>query len=276
VARWLDVKDGTSYTVELYVGPAAAAAARLATNFHRFTFTTPAGDQLLAELPIAQLADGSYTQSTPINPSTGTPSCLQGVLRLSKNGGGEEAIVYTLVAHFDQYALVAYAQLVYALASDKVGGPAVCAGQTGQAGEQTLDMLSGCTASACTSPVDTAGPTVTAFETSVVTDAKRGTPQSWQQAWEGSSQVITAQYSSDRFGALIQQQAQKQGRITSITPTSAAQQVQFDITGQAYFSVTDKVGLDKGSGSTVVVTVTSYYLLQSGQWVFWFSMPVGS
>jgi hypothetical protein len=87
---------------------------------------------------------------------------------------------------------------------------------------------------------------------------------------------MTAQYGGDRFGTLIAQQAQKKGRIKSITPSNSSPQVQFDAAGQAYFTVTDSVGLDKGGGNTSVVTVTSYYLLESGQWVFWFSMPVGS
>lgn len=272
LARWVDVNHGTSYTITLQ----ANAAIDLATAGYRFTFTTPTGDQLLAALPIAKLVDGSYKQSTPVNTTTGALTCLQGVLRLSKNGGGAQPIVYTLLTHFDQYAMVAYAHLVYALARDKLGSAAVCSGQTGQGGEQALDMLSGCTASDCASPVDTAGPTVTAFESSVVGAAKQGGPPSWKKIYAGTSRVMTAQYGSDRFGTLIEQQAQKKGRIKSITPSNASPQIQFDAAGQSYFSVTDSVELDKGGGNTSVVTVTSYYLLESGQWVFWFSMPVES
>jgi len=272
VARWIDVTHGTSYTLTLQAG----ATIRAAAGGYRFTFTTPTGDQLVAALPIAKLPDGSYTQSTPLNTTTGALSCREGVLRLSKNSGGALSIVYTLLTHFDQYAMVAYAHLVYASARDKLGLEGVCSGQTGLAGEQALDMLSGCTATDCTSPVDTAGPTVTTFESSVVGAAKQGNPPSWKQAYTGSSRVITAQYSSDRFGTLIEQQAQKKGRIKSITPSKSVPQIQFDAAGQAYFIVTDSVELDKGGGNTLVVTVTSYYLLESGQWVFWFSMPVGS
>lgn len=272
VARWMDVKDGTAYTVRIL----GRASARLATSGFLFTFTTPTGDQLIAALPIAKLPDGTYTQSGPVNPNTGALTCLDGALRLSKNGGGAEPIVYTLNSHFDQYALVAYAHLLYAPANDKIGATAVCAGQTGQGAEQALDMFSGCTASDCTSPVDTAGPAVTSFEASVVSSAKQRNAQSWQQVWAGSSRVITAQYDSGRFGALIEQQTRKVGRITSITPSTTSPQIQFDAAGQAYFSVTDTVALDKGSGNTSSVTITSYYLLESGQWVFWFSMPVSS
>lgn len=273
LARWVDVQNGAAYTVAL---PTSAPASLVAAGGERFTFTTPTGDQLVAALPIAKQADGSYTQSTPVNAATGALTCVQGVLHLSHSSGGAEAIVYTLATHFDQYALVAYAHLVYASARDKLGATGVCSGQTGQGGEQVIDMLSGCTASACTSPVETAGPTVTAFESSVVGAAKRGGPQSWQQVYTGSSRVITAQYGSDRFGTLIEQQAQKQGRIKSITPKTTAPQVQFDTAGQAYFIVTDAVELDKGGGNTATATVTTYYLLESGQWVFWFSLPVGS
>lgn len=272
VARWVDVHNGTSYTLELQ----ASASTSLATAGHRFTFTTPTGDQLVAALPIAKLPDGSYTQSTPVNSTTGALTCVEGVLHLSKNSGGAQLTVYTLVTHFDQYAMVAYAHLVYASARDKAGSAGVCSGQTGQGGEQALDMLSGCTVSSCASPVDTAGPTVTAFESSVVGAAKQKNAKSWKQIYAGSSHVITAQYGSDSFGSLIEQQAQKKGRIKSITPSHATPQVLFDAAGQAYFTVTDSVALDKGGGNTSVVTVTSYYLLESGQWVFWFSMPVGS
>jgi hypothetical protein len=273
LARWVDVHRGTSYTIAL---PASAPASLVAAGGFRFTFTTPTGDQLVAALPIAKQPDGSYTQSTPVNATTGALTCIRGILHLSQNGAGAEAIVYTLAARFDQYALVAYAHLVYASARDQVGAAGVCSGQTGQGSEQAVDMSSGCTASACESPVETAGPTVTAFESSVVDAAKGGGPQSWKQPYAGSSRVITAQYDSERFGTLIEQQAQKHGRIKSITPTNASPQIQFDTAGQAYFAVTDAVELDKGSGNITKVTVTSYYLLESGQWVFWFSMPVGS
>jgi hypothetical protein len=273
LARWIDVNHGTSYTLALQAGRSANLAA---TGGYRFTFTTPTGDQLVAALPIAKLADGTYTQSSPVNTTTGTLTCREGVLLMSKGGGGAQPILYTLVSHFDQYAMVAYAHLVYASAGDKLGSAGVCSGQTGLGGEQALDMLSGCTATDCTSPVDTAGPTVTGFESSVVGAAKRGSPPSWKQTYAGSSRVITAQYDSDRFGTLIEQQAQKKGRITSITPSNSSPQIQFDAAGQAYFTVTDSVELDKGGGQTSTVTVTSYYLLESGQWVFWFSLPVGS
>jgi len=271
VARWIDVNHGTSYTLALQTD----AAASLARGGHGFTFTTPTGDQLMAALAIVKLPDGSYTQSTPTNTATGALSCAEGVLHPSKSSEGAQLVMYTLATHFDQYAMVAYAHLVYASARDRVGAAGVCAGQTGQGGEQAFDMLSGCTASSCVSPVETAGPTVTAFESSVVGAAKQGNPQSWKQAYAGASRAITAQYGSDRFGTLIAQQAQKKGRITSITPSNASPQVQFDAAGQAYIIVTDSVKLDKG-GNTSNVTVTSYYLLESGQWVFWFSMPVGS
>jgi hypothetical protein len=275
VARWIDVSHGTSYTVRLQ-SLAAPAGAVLASAGFRFTYTTPTGDQLVAALPIAKQADGTYTQSTPVDPTTGAPTCARGVLNLSKGSGGSLLIVYTLTARFDQYAMVAYAHLVYASTRDKLGATAVCAGQTGQAGEQEVDMVSGCAADSCTSPVDSAGPTVTAFESSVVGAAKQHNPKSWQAVWKGASRALTAQYGSDRFGSLIEGQAQKKGHIKSITPSNVSPQVQFDSAGQAYFTVTDSVALDMGGGNTSTVTVTSYYLLESGQWVFWFSMPVQS
>lgn len=273
LARWIDVNHGTSYTLALQ---ARGSTDLTATGGYRFTFSTPTGDQLVAALPIARLPDGTYTQSNPINTTTGTLTCREGVLLMSKGGGGAQPILYTLVAHFDQYAMVAYAHLVYAPARDKLGSAGVCSGQTGLGGEQALDMLSGCAASACTSPVDTAGPTVTAFESSVVGAAKQGSPPSWNHIYAGTSRVMTAQYGGDRFGTLIEQQAQKKGRIKSITPTNTSPQIEFDAAGQAYFTVTDSVELDKGGGNTSTVAVTSYYLLESGQWVFWFSLPVGS
>lgn len=273
IARWIDVSHGTSYTVDLRATASIDVAAAAGS---RFTFTTPTGDQLAASLPIAKLADGTFTQATPVNATTGAPACLKGVLHLSKNSGGAQAIVYTLVTRFDQYAMVAYAHLVYASVRDETGAAGVCANLTGQGSEQALDMLSGCTASGCTSPVDTAGPTVTAFESSVVGAAKQGGAQPWKQIYAGTSRAMTAQYGGDRFGTLIERQAQTKGRIKSITPSGSSPQVQFDAAGQAYFIVTDSVELDKGGGNTSVVTVTSYYLLESGQWVFWFSMPVES
>jgi hypothetical protein len=48
------------------------------------------------------------------------------------------------------------------------------------------------------------------------------------------------------------------------------------LTWQAHFTVTDSVTLDKGNGGSSSVIVTSYYLLESGQWVYWFAMLVSS
>lgn len=275
VARWIDVTDGTSYTVALQA-TAIPVETQLASAGNRLTYTTPAGDQLVVALRIVKQADGTYSQSTPVDPASGIPTCVSGVLHQSKGNGGSIPIVYTLVTRFDQYAMVAYAHLVYAPARDKLGATAVCAGQTGQGNEQEFDMLSGCTASGCTSPVDTAGPMVSGFESSVVGAAKQHNAKSWQAVYKGASRVMTAQYGGDRFGTLIEGQAQKKGHITSITPSTTPPQVQFDAAGQAYFIVTDAVALDQGGGKTSTVNVTSYYLLESGQWVFWFSMPVAS
>lgn len=271
-ARWIDVSNGTSFTLALQAG----AATSLAVEGHRFTFTTPTGDQVQGALTIAKLADGSYTEPTPNSVPAGKLTCAKGVLHPSKATGGAQPVTYTLETHFDQYAMVAYAHIVYALARDAQGSAAVCAGQTGQGGEQTFDMLSGCDTNTCASPVDTAGPTVTAYDSSVVGAATQGNAQSWKKVYTGVSRVIAAQYGGDRFGSAIAQQAQKKGRIKSITPTTTAPQVQFDSAGQAYFVVTDAVAMDKGGGATSTVNVTSYYLLESGQWAFWFSMPVGS
>ncbi|MDE3231103.1 MAG: hypothetical protein KGO05_14590, partial [Chloroflexota bacterium] len=233
VARWLDVQNGTSFTLTLALQQGITTS--VAVEGHRFAFTTPTGDQLQGAINIAKLPDGSYTEPTPNTTPAGQLTCAHGVLNPSKGGGGAQPVTYTLDAHFDQYAMVAYAHIVYALARDAQGSKAVCSGQTGQAGEQAFDMLSGCDANTCASPVDTAGPTVTAYESSVVGAAKQGNAQSWKQVYAGASRAITAQYGGDRFGTVIAQQAQKKGRIKSITPTNTAPQVQFDTAGQAYF-----------------------------------------
>jgi hypothetical protein len=62
----------------------------------------------------------------------------------------------------------------------------------------------------------------------------------------------------------------KVGKITAITPSPETVAVQTSPTGQTYFIVHSAVTFSlKGQASTR--TIASYYLLEGGQWRFWFS-----
>ncbi|WIG59481.1 MAG: hypothetical protein OJF49_002228 [Ktedonobacterales bacterium] len=268
VARWTDATNGTAYSVQLTdvanLKPGGITRAQ-------FTFTTPKGDQLAGVLLVAQLTDNSYVQSVGEAFSAARITCAKGVLATSGSGG--QTIVYTFAAHFDQYALVAYAHLAYASAQDDKGISAVCGGQTGQPGETELDMLSGCDATTCTSPLDTAGPTVASYDAAMITAARGGGPAAWGPVYNASSQTLRGQYGADQFASVMSALVNKNGRITAITPVGGAPQTEFDAAGQGYFTITETVTVDHGGGKTTTATVTSYYLLEGGRWAFWFSQP---
>jgi hypothetical protein len=267
VARWDDWRGGTAYSIVLHGGASAIkAATALGTPF---TFTTPDGGQLLGREVLFQLPDGSFVQQVSFNVGT-TVGCLGGIL--GSGGSGGTPIVYNLQAHFDQYALVAYAHLSYAPEADKLAVAEVCRGVTGAAGETDLEMVAGCEAAAnsCSNPVDSAGPTVTTYEGYVVTAEKNRTTGAWGQVYGLMSRALTAQYGAGDFASQMNAQVAKHGQITAITSVTVTPQISFDTAGQAYFTVTENVVVT-GGDQAGTRQMTSYYLMESGTWVFWWS-----
>lgn len=260
VGRWVDPAHGTAYTVRLQgdVAPTAiAAVGRPGT----FTFATPQGEQIQGFAGLARQPDNAITQGPP----SGTPAqCGKGVI---VTDAGAAAVVFTLRARFDQYALVAYATIAYALSSDQQGFAAVCLGDGTP--PFTYVMASGCTPDTCTDPLAAAGPAVTGYDTAVVAAAQRG-GAAWNAVYALTARTITGQYTREQFAAALDKQAGTAGRLRAISEPEAPPEVVFDAAGQAYFAVAQTVTTQL-NGATTDHRVTTYYLLEGGQWLFWFT-----
>jgi hypothetical protein len=273
IARWQDIQNGTAYAV--HVTSAATISAR---GGNLFTFTAPSGDEVEGLVPLSQLPDQSYAQATSQSPAV-LGGCQVGVLRASRAvtapagaaaASATQPVEFSLAARFDQYLLVAYAQVLYAPVSDKVAVSAVCNGTVSAAGVTSLTMSAGCTASACGSPLDSAMTAPPGYEQAVVHAMKARGIAGWSAVWNLTARTVTAQYSQADFAALMNQLSDKVGAITAMTPTSGPPTIRFDSGGQAYFTLTENVTYTRG-GTSTTTQITSYYLLEGGQWRFWFS-----
>ncbi|HEV2236821.1 MAG TPA: hypothetical protein VGR57_09210 [Ktedonobacterales bacterium] len=174
-------------------------------------------------------------------------------------------VVFALTTRIGPQGLVAYVGLAYASAEDAIGIKRVCGPVS-----FTYQVLAGCTAQTCTDPLATAGPDVGKHNSAVTHASAANTKDSWNAVYAISSQSVKAQYTETDFAnALIAQQKAK-GKITRISPITTPPVVQYDAAGQAYFAVTQTVTLDR-NGATTSRQVTSFYVLEGGEWHFWFS-----
>lgn len=271
VVRWEDPVDQTSYAVRLNAaGPHKAG---------ELLFTLPNGDEIQGTVPLQAQPDGTSTQQA--NSALGL--CTSGslatvqlkasaasVTHVVKSSGAAgksyvSPVVFALTARIGPQGLVAYAGLSYASAEDAAGVSRVCS-----PGSFDFQVLAGCTAQACTDPLATAGPTVGKHNDAVVHASAANTVESWKAVYALSAQSVKGQYSDIGFAnALIAQQKAK-GKITHISPIASPPAVQYDAAGQAYFGVTQAVTVDR-NGTITTQHVTSYYVLEGGQWHFWFS-----
>lgn len=282
IARWQDVKDGTAYALHVTNNPLTAdlSAAR---GGNLLTFTAPNGDEIGALVPLAKLADGSYAQTTSKDPTV-LGGCQSGTLVASSqtstpNGPSgasiTQTVAFALQAHFDPYLLAAYAHILYAPLSDQLATAAVCQGQATASGVTSLEMNAGCTAAGCGAPLDDAMTAPPAYEQAIVKAMKERGIDGWSAVWNLTSRAVTAQYSQADFAALMNRLSDQVGTITAISETSGPPAVEWDTGGQAYYTIVENVTYTHG-GKSKTVSVTSYYLLEGGEWMFWFSAPYGS
>lgn len=277
IARWQDITDGTAYALHVTAGAGGITRAR-AGNL--FTFTTPSGDQVAGLVPLVKLADQSYAQTTAKDPAT-LGGCVSGSVIASgqtpaPNGragaSATQPATIALQAHFDQYLLVAYVHVLYAPTADAKAALAVCNGQVGASGVTSLEMVAGCTAASCGSPLDNAMAAPPAYEQAMVQAMKQRGPAAWGKVWALTARSVTAQYTRADFATLMNRLSDKYGTITAIAPASGPPAVRFDSGGQAYYTLVEKVTYAHGGKSTTT-QLTSYYLLEGGAWTFWFSEP---
>ena len=263
--HWIDTADGTAYMIQLQPNP---------KGFATFDFTTPTGQQLEGALPLVTLADGTLAQGTGIVrgaatnlPSAVVPRCQDGILQ--SDATSPISIVYTYLAHVSSDGMAAFATLSYASAQDQLGVAVLCKGVQGP-GVTTYQMSAGCTLASCTDLSSLTGPTVASYDTALLAAEQNGSLSNWSSVYKLTSSQVTAQYDPADFANLLNQQVASVGKITSISTPLANPTVEFTPEGQAYFAVAQSVTYVR-SGSTHKQSLTSYYILENGGWVFWFS-----
>jgi hypothetical protein len=261
VARWQDEAQETAFSIRLRA-PAGASAngSASSTGFsaavgNTYSFTLPSGDQIVGEAFLAKQDNGDFA----------TSGCQVARLVASK----PQQVVAQLNARFDASALVAFAQIGFVGAST-VTDPAQLAVLCKRA-TNFVTMQSGCDPSgACVDPVATASVTLPRYENQLVAANKAPSSSAWQQVYDSSSSVIRGQYSSAQFADAMAHAIEKVGKITAITPIPETVVVQTAPTGESYFIAHSDVTFSL-NGQTATRRVTSYYLLEGGQWRFWFS-----
>lgn len=276
-ARWQDFTDNTAYSVHTK-SSATPSFSRVTGNL--FTFTAPTGDQVLGVLPLVRQNDLSYVQTTSDTPAI-LSGCARGVLTVSqpsvaasREGAPARAPVeYALRMHFDQYGLVAYAEILYAPVTNELAASAVCKGAAETPGTTHLLMSAGCDATSCTSPLDTAAAAPPQYEGALLGAMNSRSQGAWEAVYNQTSHLIAKQFRDvGQFTAMMNSLVDHTGRMTAASVSGPAPQVQFDVAGQAYYTVVEHVTVQY-NGKTTTEDYTSYYLLESGKWVFWFSLP---
>jgi hypothetical protein len=262
VARWQDEAQKTAFSIRLRA-PAAASAKGSAsvTGFsaaigNTYSFTLPSGDQIVGEAFLSKQPSGDFI----------TGGCQVARLVASR----PQQVVAQLNAHFDASALVAFAQIGFVVASS-VDGASQLAALCKRAASNTFTMQSGCDPSGvCVDPVATASVALPRYENQLIAANKSPSPSTWQQVYDSSSSVIRGQYSNAQFADAMAHAIEKVGKITAIMPIPEMVVVQTAPTGESYFIAHSDVTFSL-NGQTSTRRVTSYYLLEGGQWRFWFS-----
>jgi hypothetical protein len=267
-ARWSDPADQTAYAVQVRTTGRTLAGT--------FAFLLPNGDQIQGLVPLQPQPDGTSTQQA----SSGAGTCASGLLAAASSQAAPQApvtvvakggtaagtpVVFALSARIGPDALAAYAALSYAQAGDAAGVARVCA-----PGPFDFQMTSGCTATQCTDLLATAGPSVAKHNASVVHGAHARTAAGWQDAYNATSRLITAQYTLQQYYTALDAQERAKGVITGISPSGGPPQVEYDAAGQAYYQLAETVTLDH-NGTVTHQHVTAYYVLEGGNWMFWFT-----
>jgi hypothetical protein len=250
VARWQDEAQRTAFSIHLTVSKEPPGNA--------YSFTLPSGDQIVGAVFLRSHTNGGFEGL----------SCQPARLV----GAKPRQVVAELTTLFDAHALVAFAQIRVAEipAFDSVEVATLCKLAT-----NTYTMQSGCDPSgACVDPVATASVAAPRYENQLIAanndPSKVRSPATWQPVYDASSSVIRGQYSGAQFADAMARAIEKVGKITAIAPIPETVVVQTAPTGESYFIAHSNVTFSL-NGKSSTRTVASYYLLEGGQWRFWFS-----
>jgi hypothetical protein len=249
VARWQDEAQNTAFSIR-----PRGSGGEFPSN--QYSFTLPSGDQIVGLVFLTTQPNGNHTSS----------GCQ--VARLVS--GKPQQVVVTVDIVFDANALVAFARVRYIVA-DTIDGSNGFA-YLCKVANTIVTMQSGCDPSgACVDPVATAATAPNLHENKLIAANKAQSRASWKDVYESSSSVIRGQYNNDQFADAMNRAIDKVGKITAIAPVAETVAVQTSPTGQTYFIAHSDVTFSlKGQSSTR--RIASYYLLEGGQWRFWFSV----
>jgi hypothetical protein len=261
VARWQDEAHKTAFSIRLRASAAAPAAGSASTTGfsaaigNTYSFTLPSGEQIVGEVFLSKLPNGDYSAG----------GCQVARLVSSR----PQQVVAALNSHFDAHALVAFAQIGFVVVSTVVDPTQIAA--LCKKGANSVIMQSGCDPSgACIDPVAMAATAAPHYENQLLGANQAPSSAAWQQVYDSSSSVIRGQYSSGQFADAMARAIEKVGKITAITPIPETLSVRTSATGQSYFIAHSAVTLSL-KGQTSTSTIASYYLLEGGEWRFWFS-----
>lgn len=248
VIHFFDQQRNTAYTVWL-----RDTADRKVGSF---VFTLRDHTQLRGYAPITQAADNTFIQSSTQPVPTVTTSAAVNCTGRAAADSGEQSVNIAIQARIDPSGLVAYAQVAYAGCSTKQGGEGV--------------MASGCTSTTCTDVLAQVGPAVQQYGSSIVAASADRGQAAWNKVYAQISQTTRGQYTPEQFAAQLNQQIDSVGRITAVSPITGPPVIQYDTAGQAFFAVKQQITYRNKSSATTR-DITSYFLMEDGQWVFWFS-----
>jgi hypothetical protein len=246
--RWQDEAQKTAFAIRFTVTKEPPGNA--------YSFTLPSGDQIAGALSLQKRENGDFVGF----------SCDTSAQLL---GDKPRQVVAQLATHIDAHALGGFAQItVTEIPSSEPGNlDSLCGHST-----DIYTMQSGCGPSdACVDPVATASVAPPQYENKLIAANEKPSPTTWGPVYNASSSVIRGQYNSEQFADAMARAIKKVGTITAITPVAETVVVQTAKTGEIYFIAHSNVTFSlKGKSSTR--TVASYYLLEGGQWRFWFSV----
>lgn len=255
-------QSGT-YTVTLLVTDSAnqqSTAQQPVTPTQIVIFISQTGPRIAGrpqnpDAPLSQRVAGTTTGAPAIGPSP---------IVIVHKGGPTPAsylVYFNLHAVIDRYGILAYSRFGTALITLPPGDIDQICRPTNPV---FVEMNSGCTASGCPDPLAAVGGAVASFDQSI-------TRSDYTTLYGQTSQVVKGQYTTAQFVAAMRDQEGRVGKITGISPINPSTvRVQIDIAGQAYFAVSQTVTISL-NGQSSSRHVTSYYLLEGGHWLFWFS-----
>ncbi|HEX8033411.1 MAG TPA: hypothetical protein VF510_06170 [Ktedonobacterales bacterium] len=243
--HFFDLRRSTAYTVWLRDTPEGRAGS--------FVFTLRDHTQLKGIAPITQAGDNSFIQASNQQITTRAVVICPGRVALES---GEQPANITLRARIDPSGLVAYAQVSYASCVSRQGGEGI--------------MESGCTLTACNDVLAQVGPAVQQYYSSVVAASADRSRDAWNKVYAQVSQTTRGQYSPEQFATQLNKQIESVGQITAVSPMTGPPILQYDTAGQGFFAVKQQITYNH-NGTTTTRDSTSYYLMEGGQWVYWFS-----